>query len=459
MSPTHTFSPLPGASLLKGCKDPKLPSSHSKTFTPGVFGVRRLARSSYFTDVNSPLGFPLFPSSPNSDSPNAYLPIFSLLPKIAAFPKRAWTGALLCALCGGSVQQAPSEGLLRAGFAGLPGPERPAVPERPIQEAEPLEGKRMRGAVCARFPPPRLHGGLSGREPDLCFALSPPQPRRLSSERRRPAHTCCPARNGAERSQAPAEEREARRSRGRPGFPALTPPRGPPSLPAPPGAERAGPGVPCEAGRHRPPARPRPPAPPPRPPEPPSREAGPGGDPAPAPRGAAPARPSPALAAWQPRRQAPGRPGGGASLPAPGPARCRAAARRLRRGRSGEAGVRLAAPVRGSGPRPAPASPASLRAGARRPVPAAAAAAAPPGPDSAEPRSRAGAPAGTAGGAAPTPRRDHGGEDPRRGRAGPGAERPRAFRPPRPPPPPPPGAAAPRPLVAAAGPAGLVRPR
>lgn len=48
---------------------------------------------------------------------------------------------------------------------------------------------------------------------------------------------------------------------------------------------------------------------------------------------------------------------------------------RLRRGRSGEAGVRLAAPVRGSGPRPAPASPASLRARARRPVPAAAAAA------------------------------------------------------------------------------------
>ncbi|XP_032161742.1 UPF0606 protein KIAA1549 homolog [Mustela erminea] len=110
----------------------------------------------------------------------------------------------------------------------------------------------MRGAVCARFPPPRLHVGLSGREPDLCFALSPPQPRRLSSERRRPAHTCCPARNGAERSQAPEEEREARRSRGRPGFPAPTPPRGPPSLPAPPGAERAGP-----PGRRAPGFRPR----------------------------------------------------------------------------------------------------------------------------------------------------------------------------------------------------------
>ncbi|XP_045876198.1 UPF0606 protein KIAA1549 homolog [Meles meles] len=33
--------------------------------------------------------------SPNSDSPNAFPPTFSPLPKIAAFPKRAWTGALL----------------------------------------------------------------------------------------------------------------------------------------------------------------------------------------------------------------------------------------------------------------------------------------------------------------------------------------------------------------------------
>lgn len=80
-------------------------------------------------------------------------------------------------------------------------------------------------------------------------------------------------------------------------------------------------------------------------------------------------------------RQAPSRPGGGARRPAPGPARCRAAAPRLRRGRSGEAGVRLA-PLSAVPARPAPASPASLRAGARRPVPAAAAAAAPPGPES-----------------------------------------------------------------------------
>ncbi|XP_077015144.1 UPF0606 protein KIAA1549 homolog [Tamandua tetradactyla] len=110
-------------------------------------------------------------------------------------------------------------------------------------------------------------------------------------------------------------------------------------------------------------------------------------------RPATPGRAQPGL----PRRQAPGRPGGGASLSAPGPARCPAATRSLRRGRSGEAGVRLAAPVRGSGPRPAPALPASLRAGARCPIPAPAAEAAPPQTESAEPRGRAGAPAANAG--------------------------------------------------------------
>lgn len=99
----------------------------------------------------------------------------------------------------------------------------------------------MGRAVCALFPPPRLHVGRLGREPDLSFALSPLQPRRLSSESRRPTHTCRPAQNGAERSQAPEEGREARRAPGLPGFPALTPPRGPPSLRAPPGAECAGP--------------------------------------------------------------------------------------------------------------------------------------------------------------------------------------------------------------------------
>lgn len=170
--------------------------------------------------------------------------------------------------------------------------------------------------------------------PSLC-------PRRLSYQRRRPTHTCCPA-----QTQARGGARSPSRSR-RPGFPALTPPRGPPSRRAPPGAGRAGPsgrrtgcsvrvGAAPAAGRAQASSVPRVP----------TQEADPGGGPGfdPAPR--SPRAPAPRACRLQPRRQEPGRPGGGARLPAPGPARCRAAAWRLRRGRSGEAGVRLAAPVR-----------------------------------------------------------------------------------------------------------------
>lgn len=125
---------------------------------------------------------------------------------------------------------------------------------------------------------------------------------------------------------------------------------------------RAGPGG---AGSRPSPGLPRPPAPPPG-----RRVLG----EAPAPRRAPPRTRAPRLPPGCP--QAGARPAG--RWCSPPRARARAlpgSGSRLRRGRSGEAGVRLAAPVRGSGPRPAPASPASLRAGARRPVPAAAAAA------------------------------------------------------------------------------------
>lgn len=261
--------------------------------------------------------------------------------------------------------------------------------------------------------------------------------------------------NGQRRSERPAALALAR-------FSALTPPRGAPSLRAPRGTGRrttraAGPAFGAGPGESRPPWSqasrvPRAPSPG-------------GGSRGRAGLGPCAAQPrAPAPAAWLPLQAGSRRPGGGARLPAPGPARCRAAPRRAPKG----AGA--ARPACGWQPRPSavrpPARPASpaLSAPVRGAVPAAAAAAAaPPGPESAEPREAG--PGGRRPGLPKARRADAEGAAMEKTRAG-VALVPKGRAAAGLPPAAPAAAAAAargcccsRPLAAAAGPADLVRPR